>query len=668
MDTLFDRPDLGCAMLIAACQERGIKTHLIKGQTRYLKDMFVNDSEELWHLIQDLKRDDLKKLRLLGYKKDIQKKGIKQFQDELKDLYQYVIVDKTPRHYFDAQVGIKLASHLTTFKNIYFYYLRELNYPRLKIVERYVSEIINNNPRYIGFSLRNIFGSFSRIIRKRIKEVTDIPIIVGGSLTPFIDFKHLDKIFKEEYFDYLVVGAGERALPDLIQSLQSNREPAGIANVFYRKGGRIEGNNLEVINDLDSLPYPDYSQFDLDLYFTPKRILPLQTARGCCWRRCAFCSHHHIDFGNYKAFSIEKVIETIEHLQDTYNCSHFTFNDPALPPGRAKKISKAIISNNNTKNIYISTYARLDDGYNNSDLFGLMRKAGFVSIMWGMESGCQRVLGLMDKGTRVPAMSQILRKSSKNNISNLCFALFGFPGETREEAQMTVDFLKNHEDYIDVIIPGTFLLVPCAFVIKNPEKWGVDIKEDGSFSTKSGMSRKELNVFFSKFSDRIKINGIRTASNKLKYYLPGFNHTLLFFLNFSYGLLSNTLLSKRLKKGRIKDIFPIILGEIKKEGRRNVFQPIKINKPRLFNKYLPQKTKDLDTLEEKIFTLSDGLLSIEDIASLVYNNSRRHYKKEYIRKKCARFFHYIFDKNHGLGFTKSWRSVRDVDMKRNVEK
>ena len=54
MKDILDRPHLGCAMLIAACLEKGIKTTLIKGQTRYLKDMFVNDSEELWRLIQDL--------------------------------------------------------------------------------------------------------------------------------------------------------------------------------------------------------------------------------------------------------------------------------------------------------------------------------------------------------------------------------------------------------------------------------------------------------------------------------------------------------------------------------------------------------------------------------------------------------------------------------------
>ena len=78
---LLDRPDLGCAMLIAACQEKGIKTTLIKGQTRYLKDMFVNDSEELWGLIQDLNDNDFKKMGINKNKKNILGEGLKPFQN-----------------------------------------------------------------------------------------------------------------------------------------------------------------------------------------------------------------------------------------------------------------------------------------------------------------------------------------------------------------------------------------------------------------------------------------------------------------------------------------------------------------------------------------------------------------------------------------------------------
>ncbi len=238
MGGFLDRPHLGCAMLIAACQEKGIKTTLIKGQTRYLKDMFVNDSEELWSLIRNLKKADLKKIRIAEYKKSIQEKGIKHFRDELKNLYQYVVIDKNPRHYFNGQILGKFGSFHNIFILIYLHYLIALNHNKLKIIDRYVSEIIKTNPRYIGFSLQDSFGPLSRTIRKRIKELTEIPIIVGGSLTSCIDLKKLDKIFEEEYFDYLVIGAGEHALPSLIETLDNKKELKGITNIFYKKDNK----------------------------------------------------------------------------------------------------------------------------------------------------------------------------------------------------------------------------------------------------------------------------------------------------------------------------------------------------------------------------------------------------------------------------------------------
>ncbi len=654
MDCILDRPHLGCAMLIAACQEKGIKTTLIKGQTRYLRDMFVNDSEELWGLIQDLKEDDLEKIGIDKYKKSIQEKGLRQFQDELKSLYQYVIIDKNPRHYFNGILIEKFVNLYIIFTKIYLYYLTKLNHNKLKIIDCYISEIIKSNPRYIGFSLQGSFGPFSRAILRRIKELTEIPIIVGGALTPFIDFKKLDKIFEEEYFDYLIIGTGENALLSLIEALDNKKEPKGIENIFYKKDGKLKGNVLGVIHDMDSLPYPDYSQFDLDLYLTPKRILPLQTARGCSWKKCAFCSHHNIYLGKYRTFSIEKVIKTIKHLRNSYNCSHFVFNDDELPSGRAKKISEAIL-NNNLKNISIYTYARLTGGYNSNEVLGYLSKAGFSTIAWGVESGNQRVLNLMNKGTKVSEMSQILKKSSKNGIANLCFIFFGFHGETKREAYQTIKFLKNHADHIEEVLPGPFGFDLNSPIGKNPGKWGVDIKEDGSFSTKSGMNREEVNVFFSKFVKELEINSIRLTSDKLKYLLPGLNRRMLHFLNSSYRLLSNIPLLGRLKKRKLNSIFPIILGEIKREGNRNIFWPINIKETCFINQYHPEKEKVLDRLEEKIFILSDGTLSIEDISSAIYKDFKIKYSKKYIHKKCIAFFRELFNKNWGLAFAKSWR-------------
>jgi radical SAM superfamily enzyme YgiQ (UPF0313 family) len=650
---LSDRPHLGCAMLIAACLAKNEEVTLIKGQTRYLEDMFVNDSDELWGLLQDLKAGDLKRMGIDQFKTSIQAKGLRQFQDELKSLYQYVIVDKYPRHYFDALKIAQFKNLHQIFVKVYFHYLTALNQGRLRIVDRYVSEIIKSNPGYIGFSLGTAFDPLTRTVRRRIKELTDIPIIVGGAPTPFIDLKNVHKAFEEGYFDYLVIGAGESALPSLIEALEDKTEPKGIANVFYRKDGKLRTNDLEAINDLDSLPYPDYSQFDLDLYLTPKRILPLQTARGCSWGKCAFCSHSIIYRGQYKTFAIETVIATIKHLQNTYGCSLFVFHDEELPAGRAKRISEAIVKND-LKEIGIYTYARLA-GYSGA-LLRLMRKAGFTLINWGMESGCQRILDRMNKGTTLFTMRHILIKSSRNAIANLCFILFGFPGETKGEAQQTIEFLKKHAAYIDDIQSSEFIFEPYSPVGKNPGKWGIRCRADGTYSTQSGMNVEDRGALYAQFDTEFQINSIKVTSDKLKFMLPGYNRRMMHFLNSSYRLLPKAALLDCLKKGKLNSIFPIILGEMKKGGNKNILLPINSAETVFINQYFPEKGKVLGGLEEKIFVLCDGTLSIDDICSALYRDFKKMYGKKHIYKKCIDFLRKASSGNWGLFFARSWQS------------
>jgi len=662
-DYLVDRPDLGCAMILAACKARGIKANLIKGQTRYLRDMFINDSEELWNLMQRLSPADLKQIKISQFGKIIQEKGKKQFQAELKDLYDKIIVNQSARIYFNADLIEKLDHLRGVFLKTYLYYVNQKKFINLSIIERYFEEILRYKPRYVGFSLKDQFDPFSRVLRKKIKEFTDVPIIVGGSLTPFIDLKNLNKLFAKEYFDYLVVGPGECALPSLIESLEEKNEPEGIANVFYQKDGKIRAGDLKIIEDLDRLPYPDFSQFDLDLYLTPERILPLQTARGCSWARCSFCSHHSIYLKQYRTFNIGKVVDTIKHLQITYNCSHFVFNDEELPPGRAKIISKAILKSR-IKNIYLATYARLVEGYNNDNLLRLMRQAGFVQFLWGMESGCQRILDLMNKGTKVSTAGQILKKCWQRSISSICWIIFGFPGETKEETQETVDFLRKNSRYIEFLMLGAFRISRHSPISENPEKWGVKIKKQGSYAVSGGMTQKESKLFVRQFCKKLAANIIRCTSGKLNYFLPSFLARMLHFLKSSHQLLDSQEVLSRIKKRKLNSVYPLILGEIIKTNQQLKFMPVKSDETIFINEivnknaqFFKRQERILDRREKKIFVLSKGNLSIGQIVFKLQEDCKSRQEKEFIKTRCLDFYSEIFSQNWGLGFARGWTTV-----------
>jgi radical SAM superfamily enzyme YgiQ (UPF0313 family) len=653
LEGLVDRPNLGCAMLIAACQERGIKTTLVQGQARFLKDMFCNDSDELWHLAASLNEKEARKIRLGSFPEEVRKQGIKAFREELADLYRHVITDKTPRCYFEGSKVEIFRNYYNFFSAIYFYYVNQTNPPGLKIIDRYVTEIIKSNPRYIGFSMHTKFNILSRIIRKRIKERTNIPIIVGGSMTPYLDLKTVQNSFAEELFDYMIVGAGEEALPSLIESLDQKREPQGIANVFYIKDGRLITNRLEDIRDLDSLPFPDYSQFDLDLYPTPERILPIQTSRGCSWGKCAFCSHHTGYFGGYKTFSLNKVLETMEHLQSQYKCSYFIFHDEELTPQRAKRISEAILARK-MKPVHLYSYARPVDGYDDDNLFKSMRQAGFALMHWGVESGCQRVLNTMNKGIRILTVGRILKKCSKHRIANACFAFLGFPGETEIEAQQTLTFFKRHSDYIEEILMGHFTVTKMSPIGQNPKKWGGEIQKNGYYRFKTDITSEKSKRLMKKFYGELNINTAKARPNKLNYFSTGNNRRMFRFLCSGHELLPNSKLLEYLRKGTLNSIFPIILGELKKKAGQSLLYPVDIAESVIINQRFPKKEIVLNGLEEKIIILSNGILSIEQIILTIESELKQKPGVKGIQKECINFFRDMFTRNSAIGFAKSW--------------
>jgi len=673
-ENLVDRPDLGCAMLVGACKQAGIRTRLISGQTDYLKYMFVDGSEELWHLLTDLKDDDLEKLQIVHTHRFLRRAGMQAFRTKMKRLYEYLITDKCPRHYLDAKALEQLDNLHRLFIVLYEYYLNQYQYEKLGIVERYVARILKANPSYIGFSVYR-WTPLHRAIRKKIKETTNIPIIVGGALTPFLDMNKLDSVFRNEYFDYLVIGQGEEALPLLIRELEDNRERHKISNVFYTEGSRVLGNDIEIIEDLDSLAFPDYSQFDLDLFLSPKRILPMQTARGCTWRKCAFCSHHRIYHHRYVTFSIDRVLETIAFLKSTYRCCQFSFHDEEIPPQRAKQISEGILIRH-LDNISIDIYARPIKRFNNDELFRLMRRAGITSINWGMESACQRVIDLMNKGTDVSKLGEILRKCSESQIANMLFIIFGFPGETREELYKTVEFLSMHAQYIEDIMWGTFVLDLHSPIGEEPEKWGVRIKENGfECIGEDSMSSREVEDIFSSLEDQFRMNktrgGCTTDSisrttqvrmDKIRYLPHGIICRMMHFLNASYQLMSKDETLKKMQEMRFDTIFPILVGRIYREGNRLLLYPANIKKTVYINKFHPEKAIGLEAVEERVFEYSQGMLSIRDIMKKITNQLKDSMEKEDIQKKCLQFLQRMFSNDFALGYARSWNNPFDKNF------
>jgi hypothetical protein len=673
LNGLVDRPNLGCAMLMAVCGKSGILARLIRGQTWYLPNLLLADSAELWHLIQDLKDEDLAGV---GLKATVRTIDLDHFRSQLKALHQDYLDQRIPRNYLAAPLKmLEVSRWRETLVRVLLHYVERLHHDNLGIVERYAAEIVRSNPRYIGWSLQEKFDPLSRAIRRRLRQVTDAPIIAGGSLTPFIEPRYLDQVLAGEELDYLVVGPGEQALPALIEALESKREPAGIPNVFYRRNGQVQGNPLQAIDDLNALPCPDFTQFDLDSYPVPARVLPLQTARGCSWRKCAFCDYGPNTFGSYRAWNTDRVIETLGQLQRTFGASHFCFNDDDVHPERARKLSAAIVAAGLEVNL--DFFARFEEGYNDDGLLDRMCRAGVASIHWGLESGNQRVLDLMNKGTNAVTASEILRKSSAHGISNSCFVIFGFPGETLPEARQTVEFLKQNQPYIDRVEAQPFGFSAFAPVSRHPEKWGVTAQANGGYAPPPGsLSPAEAASFARKFELRRMMGDLRVSSELGRFVLNVPCGTVRGLLFGSHRPLAAGEALDRLDRGEWQTLYPVLGGVIRssfivpRSSFPVVWQPVDFREDVLLQERKPHKEIPVGEIEERLIAASDGLLSVAEIIdreqgesgignreSGIGNRSEIPNSKFEISdlERALSFYQNSFQAGLALAFSKSWQ-------------
>ena len=133
-----------------------------------------------------------------------------------------------------------------------------------------------------------------------------------------------------------------------------------------------------------------------------------------------------------------------------------------------------------------------------------MFDAGVKLIRWGIETGHPRILKLMNKGTRLSDTVRVLRDASDAGIWNHATIILGFPTETREEADATVNFLKVHQEIIHSSILYQFVLLDHSYIFNHPRQYGIsDIESHGNvfsnvlhYRTESGMTRRSFGEFY----------------------------------------------------------------------------------------------------------------------------------------------------------------------------
>jgi anaerobic magnesium-protoporphyrin IX monomethyl ester cyclase len=247
--------------------------------------------------------------------------------------------------------------------------------------------------------------------------------------------------------DYIIRGEAEETMLELTISLRGHHSTEGIAGLFYRSGNEIASTPpRSVMRNLDQLPFPAWDLVDIESYrkiwlkFHGYFSLNLATTRGCPYK-CNWCAKP-IYGSRYNSRSPENVVAEIELLLAKYKPQHFWMCDDifGLKPGWTNRFNELV---KEKKLLFRYKIQSRVDLLLEENTIQALAESGAETVWVGAESGSQKILDAMDKGTTIPQIHEAARLLRTFGVRVAFFLQLGYPGETREDIELTIKMLLD---------------------------------------------------------------------------------------------------------------------------------------------------------------------------------------------------------------------------------
>ena len=333
--------------------------------------------------------------------------------------------------------------------------------------------ILKSSAPIVGFSLFGPNVRFSNEVAQRIKRMdSDRKILMGG---PSCRIPGERRWIDIGVTDAFVAGEAEEVMSKLLTTWP-NLPSIPFTGIHFGKDRNHDAPIVPaVIGDLNTVPFPDFSFFNLndycrrDLHGTP--LIPIAGSRGCIMR-CAFCNEHHYS-KPYRTRRPEHIIQEMQHQVKEYGCNSFLFTDLLLNGNLnvLERLADLIVQTGFKCRWTGQAIAR---GDMTEDLFSKLRRAGLEMVTYGVESGSNQLLKLMNKNVQLLNPQQTIRRTHLSGIRTGINIMVGFPGETEEMFQETLSFLKINQRYIDLVENiHPFFLTPMSPIEQKPTAFGI---------------------------------------------------------------------------------------------------------------------------------------------------------------------------------------------------
>jgi len=348
-----------------------------------------------------------------------------------------------------------------------------------------VDWVKEEDPDILGFSTCSSSGRKAAIIAEKVKaEDPDITIVFGNFHATF----NAERILRKySSVDVIVRGEGEDTSLELAKCLEKDGDFKEVLGITFRKEGHVIANpDRPLIQDVDSIPFPDRGLLNVEYHNTavgidvaPKKFTTFVSSRGCVFG-CRFCGCRRLARNRWRSRSVENVLEELQLLaNEGYKQLMFVDDNFTLNPKRVIELCQKM--REEKIDLEWICEGRVDQcPY---EMIREMVTAGCRMMYFGIESANQRILDYYDKQTTSEQAEAAVRNARKAGMDVIVGSfIVGAPDETREEIENTLRFAQKLQ--IDVpqfnilaAFPGTDIWeeLRAKGVIDEEKRWETEI-------------------------------------------------------------------------------------------------------------------------------------------------------------------------------------------------
>jgi anaerobic magnesium-protoporphyrin IX monomethyl ester cyclase len=310
-----------------------------------------------------------------------------------------------------------------------------------------IDEIRRRQPQLVGLSfLSTTSYPYAKILARQIRAADSSVKLAFGGVFATLNAS-LVKLQCPEV-DFVCRGDGEQLILDLLEQIE---DPVAVGGLTWARDGKVVNNpNRPAERDLDQWPFPDREglplefiesmPLDVPAVLSMERFTTMQTSRGCPWP-CVFCDIPIFNQGKWRSRSPAHVVAEFNHLQEQgYGSVYFVDDHFLLQPKRIEAICKGLVDSGVT--IQWGCEGRVDSVAQH--LFPAMAKANCRTIMFGVESGSQKVLDRLKKEQTLEEVETAVTNAKQAGIEIVHgFFVVGNPDETVSDLRATFDFASR---------------------------------------------------------------------------------------------------------------------------------------------------------------------------------------------------------------------------------